>query len=144
MGTIAQANAMRAQAQAEQQAANYKAQVENQQAQEDRAAAQRRALAEREKTQYAQSQLQALAAASGGGADDPTIIKLSSDIAAHGEYNALADMYTGESKGVDLENQANLDVYSGAMKADAMRAKANSTIMGGFGGLFTGIGKAFG
>jgi hypothetical protein len=157
MGAIASANAARQQAQAleyqaqaEIQAAEYKAKQEERVGQEQRAAAQRQALDEKEKEKYVQSHLQATAAASGGGADDPTIVKLSSDIAQRGEYNALSKMWSGESQAVGMENQAKLDRYSGYVRATALadqaaatRTKADATILGGIGGLF-GAGAKFG
>lgn len=146
-----QAAAYEQQATAEQQAAQYKATEENRQAQEQRATSQRQALAKRRETEYTQSKLQASAAASGGGADDPTIIKLASDISGQGEYGALSDMYSGETRAVGLQNQANLDIYSGSAKAAALRAnadmarsRATATILGGIGGLAGGFGKAGG
>lgn len=138
-----QAQALEYQAQAEIQAANYKAKQEERVGQEDRAAAQRQALDTKEKTSYLQSHLQATAAASGGGAADPTIINLSGDIAKHGEYSALSQMWSGESQAVGLENQAGLDRYTGYVRATALadeaaakRTQADATILGGIGGLF--------
>lgn len=141
MGTLASANAMKQQAEAERQAAEYKAKMEEQQAQEERAVAQRKALGERRSEDIQQSRLQALAAASGGGADDASVVKLGSDLAAQGEYNALARMYTGASRGVDLENQAALDRYSGEARASALRSRANATILGGVGGLVGSLAR---
>lgn len=140
VGTLAQASALNEQATAEQQAAAYKAREEQRVAQENRAAAQRKALQTRREGEYTQSKLQAAAAASGGGADDPTIIKLSSDIAGQSEYSALSEMFTGESRAIGLENQAQLDIYSGNVRANALRSRANQTILGGFGGLFGALG----
>jgi hypothetical protein len=155
MGAMASANAARQQAQAleyqaiaEVQAADYKAKQEERVGQEQRAAAQRKGLEEKRKETYLQSHLQATAAASGGGADDPTIVKLSSDIAQQGEYNALSQMWSGESQAVGLENQARLDRYSGRTRASALnaeasaaRSKADATILGGVGGLFGSFAK---
>lgn len=141
VGTIANASAMSAQAGAEQTAANYKADMENRQAMEQRAAAQRSALDQRKKTALVQSRLQADAAASGGGATDPTILKLGSDIAGQGEYNALSEIYSGESRATGLENQGALDRYSGAARASSLQSRSFSTILGGLGGLAGDIYK---
>jgi hypothetical protein len=141
MGTIAQSNALKQQAEAEQQAANYKAAEEQRLGQQQVASAQRTALDEKRKSAYVQSRLQAVSAASGGGASDPTVIKLSSDIAAQGEYNALSALYSGQSQNVALQNQANLDIYTGAAKASALRSQADYTLLGGIGGLAGSLGK---
>lgn len=141
VGTIAQAGAMRDQAQAERNAANYKAQVENQKAMEERASAQRQALATGRKTALVQSQIQARAAASGGGADDPSVISLASGVEREGSYQSLYSTYLGESRGRGLEDQAVLDRYSGEMKASNLESNANATILGGFGSLFGKFGS---
>lgn len=149
VGTLAQAQSQRQQAEAynvqataEQQAAQYKARETERVAQESRAAAQRKSHQQRRQTEYTQSRLQAGAAASGAGADDPTIIKLSSDIAGEGEYSALSELFSGESRAQGLESQAALDRYTGDARAnslrtsaDIMRSRANMTILGGVGGL---------
>jgi hypothetical protein len=69
------------------------------------------------------------------------VIKLSSDIAAQGEYNALSALYSGQSQNVALRNQANLDIYTGAAKASALRSQADYTLLGGIGGLAGSLGK---
>ena len=126
VGTLVTAGAANAQGQADQQAAYYKAQMEERRAMEERAAAQRSAIRKRRDTEVAQSNLQARAAASGGGADDPTVIKLASDLEGEGEYQALAEMYKGESRARDLENQAQLDRFVGDQKRRAGRTKRPS------------------
>lgn len=142
VGSIASANAQRQQAAAERNAAQYNAQVQEQKANEERAAAQRKALQTREKKDLALSQLQARAAFSGGGAgiNDPTVISLATDIEEKGEYQALGDMFVGESRGRSYENQANLDRYIGETRARASKARADATIMSGIGGLFSRFG----
>ena len=143
VGTVAQASAMSQQAKAEQQAANYKATIERQQAQEERASAQRKAFDKQRQTGLVQSQLQARAAASGGGAADPTVVNLSEDIAGQGAYQSLIDMWKGESRARGLENQADADIYSGNMRASALRSSATGTLLGGFSSLFSTFGKAY-
>lgn len=148
-GTIAsvgaqqqQAKALENQGIAEQQIAAYNAKVARQQAQQERAVAQRKSFEERRKKNRALSQIQARAAYSGGGAADPNILDLSADVAAQGEYNALAQMYSGESRARGLEDQASLDIYTGNARAGAYRDRASiarsrstATLIGGFGGL---------
>lgn len=136
LGSIASANAARSQADAEIQAANYRAGEEERLGKEELAVGSRKSIDEHRKTALIQSELQAKAAASGGGAADPTIIKLASDIEGQGEYNALSQLWTGQSHKVALDNQAALDRYSGQMRAKALRDKADATILGGIGGLF--------
>jgi hypothetical protein len=142
-GSIANANAMKAQAEAVQQQATYKAKIDQIQGQQQAASAQRQQQNQLLKTKYAQSRLQALAAGSGGGADDPTVIKLGQDIAGQGEYNALSALYQGQSSQWAWNTQAGLDVYQGNLQAMTLNNQANSTILGGIGGLATGLGRTF-
>lgn len=141
-GSIVQASALQKQAQAERNAAEFNAQVQEQRAMEERAAAQRKALDERKKKDIVQSNLQARAAASGAGAgvNDPTIISLATDIEGRGEYQALTEMYTGESRARGREDEAALQRYIGETKAQASEAKATGAILGGIGGLFGKFG----
>lgn len=141
IGTIASAEAAKDQAEAEKQAAYYKARQEERKAMDERAVAQRKSMQQKKETEYLQSTLQARSAASGGGADDPTVIKLASDVEQQGTYRSLLNMWEGESRGRDLENQASLDRYVGDRKVDAAEKKANAMILGGIGGLFGSFAK---
>lgn len=142
LGSIVGAAAMQKQAKAERNAAEYNAQVQEKQAMEERASAQRKALEERRKKDVTLSNLQARAAASGGGAgvSDPTVISLATDIEGRGEYGALLEMYTGESRARGREDEAALQRYIGETKAQASEAKATGMILGGIGGLFGKFG----
>jgi hypothetical protein len=75
---------------------------------EEFASSQRDAAQSRKEAQLANSRAQALAAASGGGAgsDAPTILKIMSDTAAKGEYNAQTQMYGGLSRRAGMLDQA--------------------------------------
>ncbi len=111
------ADAMDAQGKAQQQAANYKAQAMQIQAGQERAASQRQAINQRRTEQLAISRGTALAAASGGGATDPSIITTQGQIVREGELNALTDLYHGEQTGRDLESGADLTRFEGASAA---------------------------
>ena len=107
-------------------------------ADESRAAAQRTMLEKRRESRFLQSKLQARAAASGGGADDPGVLDLTGDIAQRGEYDALMEMYRGENRARGLEDQAtgsrmsgSAALYEGEAKKSASRLSAMGTIIGG-------------
>lgn len=152
-----QADAMRQQADTERQVAAYNAAEQTKTANEERAAAQRTALEQKRQTDLVQSKLQANAAASGGGASDPTVISLASDIEGQGTYQSLFSMYKGEARGSALEDQAAITRYSGNRKADAYLANADATdvaadatesagfasMLGGFSNLFTKFAPKF-
>lgn len=130
LGSIASGNAARGQA-------NYQARQMEQQAGQERATAQRAAIEQRHKAALAGSRAQALAAASGGGASDPTIVGIQSDIAGQGEYNALSALFNGEERARGMETQAQATRFQGqqARKAGVMGAFTSvangaGTIMG--------------
>jgi hypothetical protein len=102
-----------------------------QQAGQDRASAQRAAIDQRRSARYMQSRVQALAAASGGGASDPTIINLQNNIDAAGEYSALTAMYEGEDAARGKEYGAQVARKTGKAAATASYLKAGSTLLAG-------------
>lgn len=142
MGTIAGGKAAEQAGMATQQSMNFRAKQEEMAAQESRAAAQKIALEKRHEGKLAQSTLQARAAAGGGGADDPTILNLSEDIAGRTEYLSLMEMYKGENRARGLEDQAigsrmtgDAAFAEGQMKKKAAKLSAIGTIIGGAGSM---------
>ena len=94
------------------------------QAGQERAASQREAMEERRQARLLASRGLAVAAASGGGADDPSVVNALADIEGEGEYRALTALYEGESEGRGLENQAR------ARRAEGRNAKIAGLIGG--------------
>lgn len=121
-GTIMGGNAAAAAGKAQQDAQYFKAAQEEQAAQESRAASQRLALDKAREGRLLQSKLQANAAASGGGAADPTILNLAGGIAARSEYESLLEMYKGENRARGLEDSA----IGSRMTGDAAKAEGDA------------------
>ena len=143
MGTIAGGRAAQQAGQAQQQSLEFRAKQEEMAAQESRASQQKVALERRREGTLLQSKLQARAAASGGGASDPTVVNLAEDIAGRTEYAALTEMYKGENRARGLEDQAIGSRMTGAaalaegnMKRKAANLSAIGTIIGGAGSMF--------
>lgn len=113
--------------QAAEEQAQFRAKQLEQQAQEERAAAQREAFKVRRREQLMQSRLQAVSAASGAGAADPTVIGLAEDIAGEGEEQALMQFALGENRARGREDQAAAARASGA----ASRQGAMFSAIGG-------------
>jgi hypothetical protein len=110
--------------------AKYQARVLQQQADQEKASANREAQKKRSETEFLMSRQQALAAASGGGASDPTILDLMGDTAAEGEVQAKEVQYGGDVRATDLQNQASFIRHRGkAAKSGAMMT-AMGTIAG--------------
>jgi len=123
IGGIAQSNQL-----------EYQAEVEEMRANEARAVSQREAENKNRETKYVQSRQRALAAASGGGAEDPTVTKLMQDVAAEGDYQARTALYEGETKGRFLEAQAKLDRMQARQAMFAGFIDAGSSVISGFSG----------
>lgn len=119
IGGIAANNA--AQAEADQMEARGK---------EEFAASQRDAEQRRKEGQIANSRVQAIAAASGAGADAPTIVRIMQDTAGTAELNAQTDLYGGRQRRAGMRDSAR-----------ARRAEGEASLLGS---IFSGVGQGLG
>jgi hypothetical protein len=142
--TIAGGNAAAQVGSMTQQAMEFRAKGNEQAAQESRAASQRTAFDKRHEATLVGSRLQAVAAASGGGATDPSVLKLGEDIAGEGEYGALLESYKGENRARGLLDQAAADRFSGEMAMFEGRSKRSASRLSAFGSILSGAGSAWG
>lgn len=106
--------------------AKFEADQLNRQAGQERAASQRQAIEEKRAANKAINRAKLLAASSGAGATDPDIINIVGNIAAEGEYNALARLYTGEETARGLEDQAAAVIYNGKSEAAGYKSYAKA------------------
>jgi hypothetical protein len=162
-----QASAQRAAGQAAKQAAEYEATLAGRRADqmeirsgqeraetarlanEQRAASQRDAIDQRRQGNLVASRARALAAASGGGVNDPTVTGILGDIDTEAEYRALTARYRGESAATRTEFEGDqltraLDYgavleragaegtrYAGEVERRLANAKADQAIVSG-------------
>lgn len=130
VGTLAGAGSQAAAAESEGKAqkamAEYQARQLRYKAGQERASSQKQAINERRRARLAGSRARAVAAASGGGASDPTVMDILATLRGEGEYNAQSALYEGEESARGLEAQASAAEASGdyASAAAAYRAKA--------------------
>jgi hypothetical protein len=110
----------------------------DQNAGQSRAAGQREATEQRRQARLANSRLRALA---GGGGADPTIVRLSQDIAGEGELRALTAMYEGEERARGMETAATAKRMGGASAAQAGNIRSFGTILGGGSSLYDKYGQ---
>jgi len=123
--------------------AKFQAAQAQQQAGQERATAQRAAIEERRKADLALSRGQAVLASSGGGALDPTAMRLMGGIAQQGEYNALSALFQGEETARGLELGAAAKRMEGKQAKKAGMIGGISTIAGGIGqGLYQKYGTS--
>lgn len=109
----AQGVAARAAAESRKIAADYQAAQMRVNATQAEAQGQVASLEEMRKSRLVQSRALALAAASGGGASDPTVIHLISNLAAEGELARRTQIYNGNERARALRNQAIATEYEG-------------------------------
>lgn len=95
----------------------------------ERAISQRSAMEERRQARLVASRGLAVAAASGGGADDPTVVNMLANIEGEGEYRALTALYNGEEEARGLEGQAKARRKEAKNVKTASYFKAASTIL---------------
>jgi len=101
----------------------------------ERAISQRSAMEERRQARLVASRGVAVAAASGGGVDDPTVVNLLADIEGEGEYRALTALYNGEEEARGLEGQAKARRKEAKNVKRASYFKAASTILSSASGM---------
>jgi hypothetical protein len=99
-----------------------------------RASSQRAAVEERRQARLLQSRGLAVAAASGGGASDVTVVNTLADVAKEGEYRALSALYEGNERAVGYENAGKVAKAEG-------RASSLVGFMGGASSLLTGAAE---
>ena len=119
---------------AKQASLNFQAQENEKKAAEERAAGQREAFEKRDETARVMSRQRALAASSGAGVVNPTVLDIYGDTAQEGEYNAQAALYGGESRARGQIDQAN------AARAKGKAVRTGSLLEAG-GSLFSGLSK---
>lgn len=98
MGIIEQGRMAKIQAQRQRVYAEFNEQEANKQAGQAIAISQRAAQEQRRQGNYEASRALAVAAASGGGVTDPTIVKLIADTKGEGAYRANVALYEGEAQ----------------------------------------------
>lgn len=134
MGTIAQAKANVAAAQAEQVQLG-------QMAAERRAVASRDAQAKSKEKDTLLSRGQAVAADSGGGATDPTVMELAGDIAKQGSVQSRELFRQGAEEGRMLQYKGQLGVSTAKASQRMAYLGAAGQVLGGFTSAFQNYGQ---
>lgn len=116
--------------------AGYQADQLRANASDAQAAGQRAAYNEDEKTKLVMSEALARAAASGGGASDPTVVSILAKTASEGAYRRAVALYSGDSRAQGMEQQADVAEYQGknakvnaGLSAGAQLYGAGTTLM---------------
>lgn len=140
-GSMQQANAAKEQAATQAAQLRYKADQETRKANEDQAASQRQAITNSKKADTLLSRQQALAASSGAGPSDPTVLNLMGDVAGQGEYNALSALYQGNAQAATLRDQAGIDVWNAGNAIQAGKTASTAALLSGVSGFASNVSK---
>ena len=158
MSTIAAGKAQAAAGEAQARASEYQATLRNAQATameqsagQERAAAQRGAIEQQRQGRLVGSRAQAISAASGGGALDPSIVNLMGDLGSEADFRAATALYQGEDTARGLEYSAVLqraagqgDLYAGEVYRRAGEAARNRSYLSAAGNVVGAAGKMYG
>ena len=82
----------------------------------------------------------AIAAASGGGVENPTVLSLLEDTEAQGDYNTRAQLYSGSQRAEGLNLKAKSARMSGKAAQKGGYFSAAGNIISGFGSAFRKYG----
>jgi hypothetical protein len=102
-----------------------------QKANQDAASGEQVAIARQRQTQLALSRGQAVAAASGGGATDPTVLDVEGQVAGQGTYNALSGLYQGQAAARSDTEQAGIDLFKAQNTEAGAPLALGGTILSG-------------
>jgi hypothetical protein len=107
------------------------------------ASSQRRMIEERRRAAIVASRAQAVAAASGAGASDPTVMNVIADIEGEGAYRAAVALYEGEERQRQLNLGADAKRYDGEQAARGGRDRQSAYMLAGLGAGATGYATLY-
>jgi hypothetical protein len=122
-------------------AAEYRAAQLRVGAGQEMAASQREAISALEQSKRVASRVLAVAAASGGGASDPTVVRLVADISSEGAYRQALALYEGQDRARMLRTQADAASYEGKLAEGAGNRNAIGGAIGAGASMFRGIAQ---
>jgi hypothetical protein len=111
--------------------ADFEAAQYEKQANAELAVSQQDAVRARRESRYLQSRAQAVAAASGAGATDPTVVNLIGDLEEEGEYNALTALYNGSQRAEAARSGATITRQRGKAYRNAAKTNSFATVIDG-------------
>lgn len=109
----------------------HRAQIAKKQGDDALAVGQRKMGEKTRQTQLLQSKILANAAASGGGADDPTVLEHMANTQELGTLDALTEFWQGDQLKRGYVDQANAAIFTGQAKASEARMKGYAGILSG-------------
>lgn len=126
---------------AERRAAEYRAAQLRVNAGQAQAGAQREAITADEQAKRIASRALAVAAASGGGASDPTVVNIIAGIAGEGAYRKALALYQGDERARALLQQADTSEYEGKIAEIGAQRDAFGKLVGAGSSTVRGIAR---
>ena len=130
-------------AKARKAAAEFEAKQLEQNAGQALSVAQRQAVETERIGKYTGSRAQAVAAASGGAATDPTAINTIATLAGETAYRKSLDLYQGEERARQLRLAAQATRMSGDISAAAIKEQGNAAVIQGVSGIVSSGTRAY-
>jgi hypothetical protein len=143
IGQLKQAQAQKNLAKQQEMIADSQAKAQEQAAGQERASSQRAAYNAQKEGELAKSRAQAISAATGAGALDPSIVNITGGIDEETSYRAQTALFEGEERGKGLEHQAAITRATGSLNAATSRAKAQQSMFGAAGTLIEGASDLY-
>lgn len=140
-GNKAAAGGSRLAAQRTAVALQFQASQARQNAGQEIAASQRDAAEQQRQIRLMNSRALALAAASGAGATDPTIVKIISNNAGEGAYRAALSLYKGEERARAMRMEAAARDFDASLAVEDGERRAGAYDRAAIGSLFKGAGS---
>jgi len=137
VSTVMSMSAKKQQGEQAQASANYQANQLDQSAGQQFASAQRASMSDEQQARLAQSRALAVAAASGGGVSDPTVMSIMSRLAGEGTYRSMVDLYQGREKARQLEDQANAARLQGGIASSNSNYSSAATLVSGASSMYS-------
>lgn len=142
-GAIQSQQAAKKAAAARRAAAEFEAQQLEQNAGQSISAAQRQAFETERTGKYTASRALALAAASGGGASDPTVMGTISQLASETAYRRSLDLYQGEERARQLRLGATAARVSGEIGAEGVLNQGRAAVVQAESGIVSDVARGY-
>lgn len=139
-GTAINASGQIMEGQAQNRSAKIEARSLDQAANNKLASSQRESLELERQGKLEASRVLAVAAASGGGASDPTVMNLMSRLAGENNYRQMTALYEGEEEARQLRNQASVTRNAGKRAEASSKLGAFGTVLSGGSSLYSKYG----
>lgn len=128
-GNVVTAIGQMAYGQSAREQGDFQAAQLREQAGDSQASGQRQAYFEARHARYVASAALASAAASGGGASDPTVINIIAEIAQEGAYREKAALYQGDERARQMRMQADARQQEGEQRQQSSSLLAGTSLM---------------